>query len=156
MTTFTVEHVDLLLPHDYATATATFLALVPRADPHELAALRTGADAEALMKRRAPDLGILVMTSLDQGPVVSLLGAPKQIAVYLIGSPVLGARIFADHPGAGLYAPAHVTIYADNDGRAHFAYDKPSTLLAQFGAAELGRRFDEKLATIGTHLGGHA
>ncbi|MFT3699319.1 MAG: DUF302 domain-containing protein [Kofleriaceae bacterium] len=153
-----IEHVDLATPHSYERATARFKELVPPVDPHELAGLvarkAPAADVEAMMKRRAGELGILIMTQLDQGPVVSLIGAPRKLALYVIGSPFLGAKLFAEHRAAGLYAPAHVTLYEHEDGFAHLAYDTPSTLLAQFGAAaaELGKMFDAKLAALGQAL----
>jgi hypothetical protein len=155
-TTLTIEHIDIAMPHDYERATALFTSLVPHVDRAELGALvasrAASADVEAMIRRRAGELGILIMASLDQGPVVSLLGPPRKLAVYLIGSPFLGARLFADHRGGGLYAPVHVTLYEENDGVAHFAYDRPSTLLAQFGASDLGRMFDDKLAALGDRL----
>ncbi len=156
MTTFQVEHVDLATPHTYEHATELLIRLVPRADPAELTSLVKAhaprEEVEAMMKRRAGELGILIMTSLDQGPVISLLGAPRKLALYVIGSPFLGAKLFDEHRSAGLYAPAHVTLYEHEDGKAHVAYDKPSTLLSQYGASELGQAFDTKLAALGEQL----
>ncbi|HEX4353630.1 MAG TPA: DUF302 domain-containing protein [Polyangiales bacterium] len=154
MTTLSIEHVDVITPHTYERATALFTSLVPFADQAEIAKLTSGAEVTAMMQRRAGELGILIMAALEQGPIISLLGQPRHLAVYLIGSPLLGARLFAEHRAAGLYAPAHVTLYEHADGHAHFAYDRPSTLLAQFGAAaqDLGKLFDAKLATLADHL----
>jgi len=155
MTTWTIQHVDVAVRRTFEDATALFLRHVPLADPAEIARLKDRADVEAMMKSRAGDLGILVMARLDQGPVVSLLGPRVKLSVYLVGSPLLGARLFARHPSAGLYAPAHVTLYEDPGGVAHFAYDRPSTLLARFADPEVaaaGRAFDEKLATVGQRL----
>lgn len=147
-TTFMVEHIDIALPGSFEEATARFYEHVPLANPVEISNLKNRDDIEAMMAS-AP-LGIRVMTRLEQGPVVSLLGTPMKVSVYLIGSPLLGAAIFVKHRGAGLYAPAHVTLYEDIDGITHFAYDKLSTLLAQFGP--LGHAFDEKLAHLGELL----
>ncbi|HEY4059122.1 MAG TPA: DUF302 domain-containing protein [Kofleriaceae bacterium] len=114
------EHVDVATPHDYVTATERFLALVPRVEPMHPTSV---ADVERMMGR-AGSLGVLVMASLDQGPIISLLGPPRRLAIYLVGSPFIGAKIFAERPDAGLYAPAHVTIYEHADGKAHIAYDR--------------------------------
>lgn len=157
MTTFTVEHVDYILDSSFEEATARLLREVPLADPAELKALKNRAGVEAMMHARATDLGILVMTKLEQGPVVSLFGPPLKVSIYLIGSPLLGARLFVKHRAAGLYAPAHVTLYEDTAGKAHFAYDTPSSLLARFDDADatlIGRAFDQKLALLGRRLAG--
>lgn len=150
MNTFPIRHIDIATGRSFDEATALFLRHVPFANPQTLAALKSPADVTAMMQS-AGDLGLLVMTKLDQGPVVSLLGTPMKLSLYLIGSPLLGARIFERHRGAGLYVPAHVTIYEDVDTVTHFSYDRPSSLLAQFedpNLEEVGVAFDEKLIAL--------
>jgi uncharacterized protein (DUF302 family) len=38
---------------------------------------------------------------------------------------------------AGLYAPLRVLLYEDDEGKSCVEYDKPSSLLGQFGNAEV-------------------
>jgi hypothetical protein len=88
-----------------------------------------------------------VLAKLDQGQLVSLLGRPKKMSVYLIGNPVLANRMYDQHPAVGFYAPLRASIYEDYEGRSHFSYDRPSGLLEQFDNEEIravARILDQK------------
>ncbi|MGH9875807.1 MAG: DUF302 domain-containing protein, partial [Pyrinomonadaceae bacterium] len=101
------------------------------------------------------DLGFMILGKIDQGPLVSLLGKPKKMTTYLIGNPVLANRMFEQHPGVGLYAPLRGSIYEDYEGKSHFTYDRPSTVLEQFENSEIravAKMLDEKMASLAAYL----
>lgn len=101
------------------------------------------------------NLEFMVLAKLDQGPLASCLGRPKKLVTYLIGNPVLANRVHERYPAVALYGPLRAAIHEDYEGRCHFSYDRPSTLLAQFeddqvrAVAEL---LDRKLADLAAHL----
>jgi uncharacterized protein (DUF302 family) len=52
---------------------------------------------------------------------------------------------------AGLYAPLRIVLYEDEQGRAVFEYDLPSSLFNQFGDEEIGnigRELDDELKQV--------
>lgn len=115
----------------------------------------TAEEIQAEVQSMAGDLGFVILAKIDQGPLVSLLGTPKKMSTYLIGNPVLANRMYERHPAVGLYAPLRASIYEDQQGKRHFTYDRPSTLLAQFGDGEIGavaKMLDEKMADLADDL----
>ncbi len=86
-------------------------------------------EIEKTIQTMVGDLGFMILAKIDQGPLVSLLGKAKKMSVYLIGNPMLANRMYEQHPGVGLSAPLRAAIYED--------YDRPSTLLEQFGNEEI-------------------
>ncbi len=53
----------------------------------------------------------------------------------------------------GLYVPLRIFVYSDERGKTHVSYDKPSTLLAQFGNPKLemiAQMLDQKLNGLAT------
>jgi uncharacterized protein (DUF302 family) len=41
---------------------------------------------------------------------------------------VLANRMYEADPAIGVYAPLRAAIYEDQEGRAHFTYDRPSLI----------------------------
>jgi uncharacterized protein (DUF302 family) len=103
------------------------------------------------------DLGFAHLAKLEQGPLVSLLGKPKRMTVYLLGNPVLANTMFEHHPEIGLYAPLRASVFEDYSGLAHFTYDRPSTLLHQFGnddVTAVARMLDDRMSKLAESLVG--
>jgi uncharacterized protein (DUF302 family) len=135
-TCFEVERVDAVCERSFAETVATFEREVPAANMPAIAQLvasqASANDIETRVAAMVGDLAFMILGKVDQGPLVSLLGKPKKMSVYLVGNPVLANRMYEQHPGTGLYAPLRVAIYEDDGGTTHFTYEKPSTSLAQF------------------------
>jgi len=154
-----IERVDSVSKQRFEEVVAAFEMNVPAADFVKLAQLGASRAAaqeiEEAVRSMVGDLEFVRFAKLDQGPLVSLLGKPKKMTVYLIGNPVLANRMYEQNPAVGLYAPLRVSIYDDYNGTTHFTYDRPSTLLAQFddekirAAAEM---LDDKLKTLASRL----
>jgi hypothetical protein len=94
------------------------------------------------------DLGFMALASLHPGPLVSLLGEPKKMTIYLLGNPVLADRMFEQDPAVAMYAPLRAVIYEDRDGITRFTYDLPSSTLGQFDNEEIrfvARLLDDRM-----------
>jgi uncharacterized protein (DUF302 family) len=112
-------------------------------------------EIDAKVQSMVGDLGFMILGKIHEGPLVSLLGKPKKLTTYLIGNPVLANRMFEQQPEIGLYAPLRAAIYEDYKGKAHFTYDRPSSLLGQFENSqiqEVGNILDEKMAGLAEYL----
>lgn len=158
---FSVDRIDVTSRRPFLETVAAFEGRIPAADfatLTRLTASRASArEIEASVQAMVGDLGFLILGKLDQGPLVSLLGRPKKVSVYLVGNPVLANRMFEQEPAVGLYAPLRVSIYEDYGGRAHFTYEKPSSSLGQFDDEEIravAKMLDEKMSELASYLAG--
>ncbi len=88
--------------------------------------------------------GMMVMAEVNQGKMLSMTGLSLNATLYLVGNPTVGKQLFEQNHEVGLYVPLRVFVYSGKDGKTYIAYDKPSTLLAQF--------HNEKLSTIAQML----
>jgi uncharacterized protein (DUF302 family) len=159
MKTLTVEKIDLLARQSFDDVRAAFEKVVPAADLAAMTKLITSHasrhEIEETVRSMTGDSGFMILGRIDQGPLTSLLGKPKHMTTYLVGNPVLATRMFDQNPGVSHYAPVRVSIYEDFQGRTHFTYEQPSSLLAQFDDGEIravGKILDEKLASLAQAL----
>jgi Domain of unknown function DUF302 len=156
---FSAERVDEELARPFSGVVARFEQKVPRADFSVFTQLvASGADGtqiEAAVQGMAGDLDFMTLAKIDQGPLVSRLGRPKRMSVYLIGNPVLANRMYEEDPATGLYAPLRIEIHQDYAGITHFTYDRPSSLLRQFKNAKIGelaQLLDAKMSVLAAYL----
>jgi hypothetical protein len=75
---------------------------------------------------------------------------------YLIGNPVVAARMYDLDPAVLSAVPFHLAISVGADGATRLTFDQPSTHLASFGgpafaatAAQVDARFAELLGVLG-------
>lgn len=95
--------------------------------------------------------GMMVMATVDQGNMLSMTGLKLKATLFLVGNPTVGKKIFEQTHAAGLYIPLRVFVYQGKDGKTYVSYDKPSTLLAQFGNKEVDQTaamLDQKLDNL--------
>jgi hypothetical protein len=159
---FYVERIDYPLPNrTFEEATDAFEREVPAADLAKLAQLvatkAPAAEIDHAVRNMVSELGFTHFAKLNQGPVVSLLGKPKRITVYLLGNPVLANRMFEHRPEIGLYAPLRAAVYEDFSRVTHFTYDRPSTLLQQFendDVTAVARTLDDRMLKLAERLAG--
>jgi uncharacterized protein (DUF302 family) len=156
---FAAERVDVVSKKVFEELVRSFERRVPVANFATLTRLIQAraerARIEAAVARMAGPFGLMVLGKIDQGPLVSQLGKPKKMSVYLIGNPVLANRMFEEDPGVGLYAPLRVSLYQDYETRSHFSYDRPFTLLEQFANAQIravAHVLDERLAVLAAEV----
>lgn len=84
----------------------------------------------------------------DHGSLLQIAGRPANAVQYEIGNPLTATKMTRHRLAAGLYAPLRVILYENQEGRAVFECDKPSSLFQQFDddrVSEVGRYLDAAL-----------
>lgn len=105
-------------------------------------------DVSKAVKSLVAKSGMMVMAEVDQGKMLSMTGLSLKATLFLVGNPTVGKQLFEQDHGVGIYIPLRVFVYADQSGKTHVSYDKPSTLLAQFQSEKIGmvaQMLDQKL-----------
>jgi uncharacterized protein (DUF302 family) len=115
------------------------------------------SEVEREVERVAGPHGLMILGQLDQGAIVSLSGHPTACSQYLVGNPVIAARILRIDVRASLYVPFRVCLYDDGapDG-AWIAFDRPSSFLATLERpelTELGTLLDHKIDGVVAAIG---
>jgi uncharacterized protein (DUF302 family) len=142
-----VEHVRIEAAKPFADVKAALEAVVTPLDPTIPEALRKGdigPAKEAL--QRGPELAIF--SARDHGGLLRIAGLARQAVQYEIGNPLTATRMTQHELPASLYAPLRVVLYENEDGRAVFEYDGPSSLFGQFEderVTAVARELDAKL-----------
>jgi hypothetical protein len=75
---------------------------------------------------------------------------------YLMGNPIVAARMYELDPAVTSVVPFHMAISVGPDGATRFTFDQPSTHLASFGGpafAATAVQVDAKFAELLGHLG---
>ncbi len=110
-------------------------------------------DVTKAVKSLVAKNGMMVMAEVDQGKMLSMTGLHLQAKLFLIGNPNVGKQLFEQNHAVGLYVPLRLFVYADANGKTYVAYDKPSTLLAQFQNEKVGMvagMLDQKIEGLAT------
>ncbi len=113
--------------------------------------LLIAANAAEIEKRRAAGPKLWLFETRDHGALVAAEGLAKKAVQFEIGNPLTAERMTRHRLGAALYAPLRIVLYEDEQGRAVFEYDLPSSLFGQFGderVAKTGRELDEELKQV--------
>jgi hypothetical protein len=126
--------------HGFDETRARFDARVPALDPMVnvglVLARAPWAEVVAAADRTAGPAGLVALTRLDTGALLSLSGEPLAATLYLVGNPVIARRITALAPAGALYAPFRVLIHRDPEG-VHVDYELPSSGFASLGSADV-------------------
>jgi uncharacterized protein (DUF302 family) len=153
---YTAARVDVPSRRTFDQVIKALEAAVPKADfaifdpPGS-----TGADAAEVQKKLndlADKDGLMILAQSDVGKRQSqLLGRKVRSKLYFIGNPLIAGRMIGRNPAASLYVPLRVLVYEDQDGKAHVAYDRPSSVLGSLGDGEITRvaeMLDRKLKEL--------
>ena len=145
--TIHVEHVRIESVKPYAEVKAALEELVPPLDPIIPEALRQGDIGRAKQAlQRGPELAIF--SARDHGRLLRMAGLARKAVQYEIGNPLTATRMTQHQLPAALYAPLRVVLYENQDGRAVFEYDRPSSFFGQFEderVTAVARELDAKL-----------
>lgn len=87
--------------------------------------------------------------SSDRGELLRAYGLDLRALQYEIGNPVTASRMTRYRLPAALYAPLRVVLYADEQGRAVFEYDKPHDHLAEIAGEGAADGEDEEQHRVG-------
>jgi uncharacterized protein (DUF302 family) len=141
-----VEHIKIATTKTFADVEAALERNVPQLDPAMAEALEHGDEQRATQLQRGQPLFIFLKR--DHGALLQVVGRPRKALQYEIGNPHTASKMTRHRLPAGLYAPLRVFLYEDEQGRAIFEYDQPSSLFGQFGdeqVSAVGRGLDEAL-----------
>lgn len=97
------------------------------------------------LKKAVSGGGMMVLSELDQGKILSMSGLKINAHSFFIGNPNVGKEAFSVNPSVGLVIPVRVNVYEEN-GKTYINYFKPSDQFASFN--------DDKVKMIGEMLDG--
>jgi uncharacterized protein (DUF302 family) len=148
--TIAIEHIRIASRRSFAEVRRKLEGAVAQLDTSIAEALRSG-DQE-----RANDYGengpqLSIFESRDHGALLQIAGKRRNAVQYEIGNPLTASKMTRHQLSAALYAPLRVVLFEDEEGRAVFEYDKPSSYFGQYGderVTEVGRYLDATLEAV--------
>jgi uncharacterized protein (DUF302 family) len=142
-----IEHVTIESTRTFAEVRSALESLVPRLDSR-IAESMDAPNADHLKEvlEAGPELAIFLWR--DHGALLRVAGLTRRALQYEIGNPLTASKMTRWRLPAGLYAPLRVILYENEQGRACFEFDRPSSLFGQFGDGQVttvARRLDVAL-----------
>jgi uncharacterized protein (DUF302 family) len=151
---FTVNHAHLVSDKPFEDATRAFERQLGRFEPRMYQGLAAGGDAErarAKIEAMAAPSGFMLFASHNHGALLRLAGQKRKAIQYIAGNPLFALQITQHDIRPSLYAPLRVLIYETDEGKTCVEYDKPSSLIGQFGNERISptaAMFDRKLEAL--------
>ncbi len=102
------------------------------------------------IKKAVAGGGMMVLSELNQGKILSMTGLSINAHSFFIGNPNVGKQAFSADPSVGLVIPVRVNVYEQN-GATYVNYFKPSDLFSSFNNSKvkmIAGKLDEKLAMM--------
>src|SRR3974390_411503 len=141
--TIAVEHIRILSGRPFAEVRRKLKDMVPKLDARIAEALsRAQPKREKYYEEKGPKLSIF--GERDHGALLQIAGSRRNALQYDIGNPLTASKMTRHQLSAALYAPLRVVLFEDEQGRAIFEYDKPSSFFGQYG--------DERVTEVGRYL----
>jgi uncharacterized protein (DUF302 family) len=134
-TRFTVNHVRVTTDRPFEDVSRAFERQLGRFDPEVYKALAAAEEAEvvrAKIEGMAGPSGFMLFGTNDHGSLLRLAGQKRKAIQYVVGNPLFALQMTRHDVRAALYAPLRVLLY-EEEGRTCVEYDRPSSLLGQFG-----------------------
>jgi uncharacterized protein (DUF302 family) len=151
---FTVEHVRFTSDKPFGEVTAAFEARLGKFDPVVDKDLDEDGDPKAARTRieaMVGPSGLMLFGKRDHGTLLRIVGQKRNAVQYDVGNPLFAVEMTRHAIGAGQYVPLRVLICEADDGKTCIEYDRPSSLLAQFGDKRVDRmaaELDQKLQDL--------
>src|SRR5689334_10283655 len=150
-----VERATVISAQPFEAVVSKLAAAIGHPDMSEfaraVAAARTSADLDVVVKTAIGPAGLMEMAHFDIGEVLrkDMPGAPKALRL-LVGNPLIMKEMVKHVPDAASYAPVTVLIDQRPDG-VHISYDKMESYLRHYGRPEalaIARTLDTKITTL--------
>lgn len=77
--------------------------------------------------------GFMLFGQIDHSRGLRLFGQSRKVIQYIVGNPLFASQMTQYDLRVGLYVPLRVLLYENEYGQTCIEYDKPSSLLGQFG-----------------------
>jgi uncharacterized protein (DUF302 family) len=151
---FTVDHVRVTSDKPFDEVAAAFVGQLGTYDAGALEQLAAGADARearAKIEALAGPSGFMLFGTQDHGLLLRIVSQKRKAVQYVVGNPLIAVQMTQHDVRASLYVPLRVLIYEDGAGKTCLEYDRPSSLLGQFGnerIAPVAASLDRKLEAL--------
>ena len=133
-----VKHQSLRLERGFDEFTRRLEGSLRRFDARTLPSFKDDPKAaEESLRALAGGDGLLLFDVLDHGSLLALHGAPRKAKQYVVGNPLIAARMTRHDVRAALYAPLRLLAFERDDGAVGVEFDLPSSLFGQFRSAEI-------------------
>ena len=156
-----ITQIEVIMDASYANFTRALESLLGRMPVDALSGLHS-LSAQAAHEKLASFVGPLDFTllqklvglgqKLDHGAIVTaLVGRHCEATTYVFGNALIAVEMTRHVARAGLYVPLRLFVEAIDGDRVRITYDLPSSLMAEFGSAEVNdvaRGLDEKVKRI--------
>jgi uncharacterized protein (DUF302 family) len=158
----TIEHIEVACNRSYDQVTTSLKErLGTFGDSERLRAqLPPGtswAQIEKVIEGMMGSSGLAMFHKVEHGDLLSVAGKPRRISQYSTGNPLLALRMVQHVPGIAFYAPFHLAIYDDGEGKCVVAYDRFSSALARYQHPEIASTaqvVEQKLETLVAEITG--
>ena len=132
----TVAHIQIVSSLPFEDVRKNLEANLPKLDAAIIRALREGDHSRgADYEKEGPELSIFL--EREHGLLLQIWGKPGKVVQYEIGNLATAVKMVRYHLAAALYAPLRVVLYANDEGKGVFEYNKPSSLFGQNGDAKI-------------------
>lgn len=145
ISTIAIEHIRIRSTRPFSHVREKIEAELPALNAGIMETLSQGdQQAAKAYDNDGPKLSIFLVR--DHGALLQIAQGRRNAIQYEneICNPLTATKMTRHHLAAALYAPLRVVLFEDEDGRAAFEYDKPSSLFGQFG--------DERVKDVGHYL----
>ena len=113
------------------------------------------AKTVATFRKMVAKNGMMVLSELNQGKILSMTGLKLNAVTLFVGNPNIGKKLFSANHGVGVAVPVRINIYEGADGKTYINYVKPSAQLASFNnevIRKVAGMLDMKLAKLTSML----
>jgi uncharacterized protein (DUF302 family) len=142
--TNSVEHITITSALTFAEVRRKLEETVPKLDVRIVKDL-AGGDEQAAKSYDDTGPKLSIFLDRDHGALLQVYGQRRNAIQYDIGNPLTASKMTRYRLAAALYAPLRVVLFENEEGKAVFEYDKPSSFFGQFGddrVTEVGRYLD--------------
>jgi uncharacterized protein (DUF302 family) len=142
---YTIEHVVVTLDQPYHQVQAALEAQLSILDnigelvQDFVAAKLSWDQSKHAIEGRMGQSGLTIFGKIEQGQLLAFAGKPMRACQYAIGNPLLAIAMIEHVPEIALYAPLRIALYEDGHGKTVIARDSFSSLLAQYGRADIAQ-----------------
>jgi uncharacterized protein (DUF302 family) len=138
--TIAVDHIKIESEKKFEEVRRALEETIPKLNPAVGKFLRNGDQGRAKAEgEHGSKLSIFLVR--DHGALLQIADGARNARQYDIGNPLTAFKMTRHQLSAALYAPLHVVLHEDDNGKGIFEYDKPSSFFGQFG--------DERVTEVG-------
>jgi uncharacterized protein (DUF302 family) len=153
-----IEHESLKVSCGFEEFTRRLESALGRFDAAEMRGFKDDPHGAAeRLRKSSGDDGLLLFDVLDHGSLAAVHGKARKAKQYVVGNPLIAARMTRHDIRAGLYAPLRLFVFEDDDGSTRVEFDRPSSLFGQFRSAAVdavAQDLDSKLRDLIGRAGG--